>query len=310
MIERLLGRTEDDAVYDPAEPWEGPGDESDLRAYTARRLASYAHRPRSPQDVPIGALEALTGVLGHLGGEDLVILPRTPRVVGGRNTWAVTPTSVLGVGDRALALWVDGPGAGVVAVIGFDEIAAIVDRTILLLGRLEVIGAGRSIVVRYNTVGRHLVRNALAEARRSFWPPALPPGIEGVRPEQLPHKWMALLRSSDVLPHGPDGLLVAAGALGNRRAPRNGVAALSSTELLIATEPATAGESGHYGVDLVVLPRPRLRSLTTASSAVIATVDVAGRPVQVPIEVSPSLAAAVEATLVPAVAAVEAVAAG
>jgi hypothetical protein len=309
MIERLLGRTEDDAVYDPAEPWEGPGDEADLRAYTARRLASYAHRPRSPQDVPVGALEALTDVLGHLAGDDLVILPRTPRVVGGRGMWVVTPASVLGVGDRAMALWVDGRGAGVVAVIAFDEIAAIVDRTILLLGRLEVIGAGRSIVVRYNTVGRHLVRNALAEARRSFWPPAVPPTAAGVRPEQLPHKWKALLHSSDILPHGPDGLLVAAGALGDPRAPRNGVAALSSTELLIATEPTLAGESGHYGVDLVVLPRPRLRALTTAQSMVIATVDVAGQPVQVPIEVSPSLAVAVEATLVPAVA-VPAVAAG
>lgn len=301
MIARVLGRSDDGEADDPAEPWEGPGNEEDLRAYTARRLASYAHRPRSPQDVPPGALEALTSVLGHLAGEDLVILPRTPRVVGGRNTWVVTPASALGVGDRAMALWVDGPGAGVVAVIAFDEIAAIVDRTILLLGRLEVIGAGRSIVVRYNTVGRHLVRNALAEARRAFWPPGLPPAATGLRPEHLPHKWMALLHSSDILPHGPDGLLIAAGALDDARVPRIGVAALSSTELLIATEPMTVGESGHYGVDLVVLPRPRLTGLSTTRSTVIATVDVAGRPVQVPIEVSLSLAAAVETTLVPAV---------
>ena len=99
MIDRLLGRTVDDTPYDAAEPWEGPGDEDDLRAYTARRLGSYAHRPRSPQDVPVGALEALRAALGKLGGNDLVILPRTPRVTGaGERMWAVTPTSVLGRG--------------------------------------------------------------------------------------------------------------------------------------------------------------------------------------------------------------------
>jgi hypothetical protein len=42
-----------------------------------RRLGSYAHRPRSPQHVPAGALEAPTAALGKLGGEDLVILPRS-----------------------------------------------------------------------------------------------------------------------------------------------------------------------------------------------------------------------------------------
>jgi len=303
MLDRLLGRTEDDTPYDPAEPWEGPGNEEDLRAYTARRLGSYAHRPRSPQDVPVGALEALRAALGKLGGEDLVILPRTPRITGaGESMWVVTPTSVLAVGDSAIALWVDAPAPGIVAMLPFDEVAAIVDRTILLLGRLEIIGPDRSIVVRYNTVGRELMRRAIVEVRRSFWPPALPPAATGVRPEQLPHKWMALLRSSDMLPAGPDGLLAAAGALGDPRQVHNGIAALSSTELLLATEPATADGPGHYGVDLVVLPRPRLAGLEVDDASVVAAVTVGGRPVRVPIAVSPSLAEAVRTTLVPALA--------
>jgi hypothetical protein len=65
VIDRLLGTTDDQGIHDPAEPWEDTGSEEDLRAYTARRLASYAHRPRSPQDAPFGALAALTGVLGR-----------------------------------------------------------------------------------------------------------------------------------------------------------------------------------------------------------------------------------------------------
>jgi hypothetical protein len=304
MFDRLLGSTEDDAALDPPEPWEGPGGEDDLRAYTARRLAAYAHRPRTPRDVPAGALEALTAALGHLAGEDLIVIPRTPRpVAAGPNSWVVTPISVLAVGEAALALWVGEPGPGIVALVPFDEVAAITDRTILLLGRLEITGAGQSIVVRYNTVGRHLVRGALAEVRRSFWPPSLPPAMTGVRPEQLPHKWMALLHSGDMLPGGPDGLLTVAGALDDPRQARNGIAALSSTELLIATEPAMADGPGHYGVDLVVVPRPRLAALATTRSTVVATVTVRGLPVQVPLEVAPSLAAAGAATLVPAVAA-------
>jgi hypothetical protein len=304
MFDRLLGRTEDDAAIDPPEPWEGRGNEADLHAYTARRLAAYAHRPRSPRDVPVGALEALTAAIGHLDGDDLIVIPRTPRPVGtGPNLWVVTPTSVLAVGERALALWVDVPGPGIVAVIPFDEIAAMVDRTILLLGRLEITGSGGTIVIRYNTVGRELMRTALVEVRRSFWPPSLPADPAGVRPEQLPHKWMALLRSPDMLPNGDDRLLAAAGALDDPRQLHDGIAALSATELLIATEPASADGPGHYGVDLVVVPRPRLIRLETTPSTVVATVTVHGTPIMLPIEVSPSLAAAVQAILVPAVAA-------
>jgi hypothetical protein len=54
--------------------------------------------------------------------------------------------------------------------------------------------------------------------------------------------------------------------------------------------------------DSVVLPRPRLAGLEVERATVIATVTVDGRPVHVPVAVSPSLAAAVGATLVPAVA--------
>jgi hypothetical protein len=114
---------------------------------------------------------------------------------------------------------------------------------------------------------------------------------------------MALLRSSDVLPHGPDGLLVAAGALDGDPSPRNGVAALSSTELLVGTEPARSAESGRYGVDLIVVPRPRLTSLAVEYAAVTATVSAGERSVAVPIAVAPSLAAAIRSTLVPALAA-------
>ncbi len=52
----------------------------------------------------------------------------------------------------------------------------------------------------------------------------------------------------------------------------------------------------------MVVPRPRLTTLATSGSSVIATVRSGGAPVRVPVAVSPSLAAAVQATLVPVVA--------
>ncbi len=121
--------------------------------------------------------------------------------------------------------------------------------------------------MRYNTVGRPELRELLLPVRTSSQPVAtpLPEGL-GHDPATLPHKWMALLRSTEVQPAGPD-LGVGDGDPWNIR-PRlhDGVAVLSSRELLVATDPTPEVEMAHYGVDLLAVARSRVRAIGAAAT--------------------------------------------
>ena len=67
----------------------------------------------------------------------------------------LAPTEVVAIGRDRIAIWIDDPaGARILAVIPFTDIVAVLDRSILLYGRLEMVGPEASIVVRYNTVGQ------------------------------------------------------------------------------------------------------------------------------------------------------------
>jgi hypothetical protein len=303
---RVLDVTRDD-LNEPPDAWEIPGTEADLRDFTRRRLSAYARRPDSFDDLPEGALSELRDAAGALGLEDMVLVPRSPRMTGpGPNAWALTPTSVLAVGDAAVALWVEAPGRpGIVARIALGDVAACIDRTILLYGRLEIAGPDGSIVLRYNTVGRDQVRALLLGVRRSYWPPAPPPlpGI-GANPEALPYKWRVLLGSTDTWPRGPEPRVVAAGDLvSSKAAVRRGVAVLGSTELLVATEPVARQGQAAYGVDLVAVPRSRLLALDGAPSGLRLSVGAVSVREEVRVPAHPSLVAATLATFGPSSAA-------
>jgi hypothetical protein len=165
------------------------------------------------------------------------------------------------------------------------------------------VGPQGSIVLRYNTVGREEIRSALTAIRRSWPSPGELRGAPaGPRPEHVPHKWMALLRSREMLPGGPEAQLVAAGAVGNPKAThRNGLATLSRTELLVVTEPDTPGGSGAYGTDLVAVPRARLASLSVTKDRIEAVVASGPGEVRLRIPAHPTLAAAVGSAIAPAV---------
>jgi hypothetical protein len=298
VVEAARGR-----VPDPPEPWEVPGGDADFREFTGRRLGAFPSRPRSHENVPAGAREALEPITGPLELTDMVVVPRSPRLVGrGDGQWAVTPTSVLAVGDRAAALWVDGHlGPAVVRSIPIEDVAACIDRTVLLSGRLEIVGPTDSLVIRYNTVGRVEVRALLMEVRRGFWPPSPPlsPG-PGLLPEQLPHKWMALLHSADVQPVGIEPTVVVAGDLrANRSKLPRGIALLGSTELLVATEPAPVDGETSYGVDLVAVPRARLAGMEVAPRGLRLFVDAGGTRVEIRVPAEAGLTGAVTGTLGP-----------
>ena len=115
-------------------------------------------------------MAALRPVVGDVPLEHVFVIPRAARTVGiERAEWVVAPTEVVAIGEDRMAIWVDDPaGPRVRAVIPFRDVVAVLDRSILLYGRLEIIGPETSIVVRYNTVGQPELRALLLPIRRSL----------------------------------------------------------------------------------------------------------------------------------------------
>lgn len=302
-VEPYVVDTTHQAEVDPPGPWERPATPEEIQDRDARHFERLPHRPASLAAVPEGALEALRDAVGEIGLTQLFVIPATVRGVGTtRDAWVATRTEVLAVGADTIAVWIDDPdGPGVRATLPFASVAGILDRNILLYGRLEIIGPGESIVVRYNAVGRPELRDLLRAVRRSspdVGPPL--PSHVGVEPADLPHKWMGVARSPDLRPHGNEPLLLAAGDLHDPE-PRlyNGLAALSPHELLVATDPTPDLMLPQYGVDIVAVPRARATSMAAGESELRIGVAADDRPVEIRISADPSLVAAAMATIAP-----------
>jgi hypothetical protein len=286
----ITGREE----LDPSEPWETPATEADIKELSTRRFERLPHRPMNIREVPAGALEALRAAVGDVGLHQLFVIPRVARVAGTDQAgWVLSPTEVLAVGADRLAVWLNDPaGPRIRATLPLNEVVALLDRTVLLHGRLELIGRDASIVVRYNTVGRPEVR-ALLQPIRSLATPAdtaLPAGA-GRDPASLPHKWMALAHSTEV-GRQDEPMVVAAGDLTNR-APllHNGVAVLTARELVVATDPTPDVHMAQYGFDLAVVPRSRLLGVDGHKSTLVITADAKPGRVEMRIAAHASLVA-------------------
>lgn len=299
---------------DLPEAWELPATAADLEDTRDRSFERLPHRPASEAEVPGSAMDDLRRAVGEIELEQLFVIPRAPRPVGAhRNAWVVTPTQVVAVANGSIAVWVDdGQVSRIRAQVPFADIAAIMDRNILLYGRLELIGPTESIIVRYNAVGRPELRQLLLPVRRAVAPAdAVLPAATGTQPADLPHKWMALVQSTEMQPLGQDHLVLAAGELGDPTPrPHNGVAVLTSRELLVATEPTADIALAQYGVDLLATPRAHLTSLEGSGDTLIVRLSTHGRPIEIRITTDPSLATDATATLGPIVAAGSLVATG
>jgi hypothetical protein len=299
-VVRAAGRDEPD----PPEPWELPAAEEDLKELSTKRFERLPHRPASLTEVPAGAVDDLRAVVGEVGPEQLFVIPRSSRTVGSESAgWVLTPTEVIAVGSGTIAIWIDDAGGPRVrAVVPVADVVAVLDRSVLLYGRLEIIGPESSIIVRYNTVGQPELRAMLLPVRRAAVPvdAALPEG--GRDPGDLPHKWMALLRSKDVLPRGMDRLLVAAGDLANPKPQlHNGVAVLSSAELVIATDPTPDLGMAQYGVDLLAVARRRVLAIGGEGDTLSVAVAAPTGPVEIRLAAHPTLVAETRVLLAPLV---------
>ncbi len=282
-------------TLDPAERWELPATPADLEELSTRRFERLPHRPANLAEVPPGAAAALGPVVGEIPMERVFVIPRAARSVGtGRADWVTSPTEVVAIGRDRIAVWIDDPaGAHVRAMIPFTDVVAVLDRTILLYGRIEIIGPEGSIVVRYSTVGQPELRDLLLPLRRSFAPVASPvPDASGRDPGSMPHKWMAVLHSSDVRDRGREPMLVAAGDLDNPTPQlHNGVAVLTAAELVVATDPTPDAQAAQYGVDLLIAPRALVIGLAGTGGALEVRIGATPHPVAVRIDAHPSLVA-------------------
>src|SRR6516162_5469519 len=66
-------------------------------------------RPAGADQLPPGAVAALSAAIGRYSPQDLLTVPGAARSCGWlRHRFVYTPPCVLGLGDRAVALWVQG----------------------------------------------------------------------------------------------------------------------------------------------------------------------------------------------------------
>jgi len=269
---RLTSSTRDDRG-DPAEPWE-----TAVSAEQAARIGSPGvrgrpHRPARFDEVPAGAADALEEVCGDLSLHQLFVVPRTARWTDPSGKRCVaTPTEVVALGDRVVAMWVDDPaGARVRVVVPVGRLAAIVKRNVLLYGRVAFVGAEVSLVIRYNTVAEPDLRNSLLAVRTAMAGPPVPtpaafhwpghPTLERGREAALPYKWRVVLGSGEVNLVRGEPATVAVGGIEDSRARRPGLAVLGSREFVIVTDPTEDVEDARYGFDVCTVPRSCLRSL-------------------------------------------------
>ncbi|MHB8961182.1 MAG: hypothetical protein ACYDAN_16345, partial [Candidatus Limnocylindrales bacterium] len=150
-------------------------------------------------------------------------------------------------------------------------------------------------------VGRPCVRAALRAIREAFTAVAtLPAAPAAPNPGTLPYKWARLLETGDLRPDGPGPRILAAGTLEAKRPlPRTGVAVADAREVAIATQPDQRVGIGTLGVDLVSLPRRRLRRLVAEGDSLEALVETGRGAVRVRMPAHRTLASAAAAAIGP-----------
>jgi hypothetical protein len=274
------------AVSDPAEAWEIP-----VRRLDTAWLQGRPFRPTKPDEVPPAALPSLVTACGPLLLDRLFVVPRTTRLVA-PGKCVLTPTSVLGFGERAVALWIDEGPDGRLVAIPIERLRAIEDRRILLYGRLGFIAAETRLVLRYNTAERRALGDNLRDLRHRIAPPG-PPTADGFlwldhhgqsrARSELPVKWRYVLSSPAVLADPQEPAIVAVGDVAEtqrgRSGPASGIAVLASRELVIAVEPIGYVEAERYGVDLLAVPRAHLAGIGWNGRSVTVRVGRAGAEV-------------------------------
>jgi len=256
---------------DPPEPWERPYTRAAGEFFYEYRYAGHPFVPRAAEDVPGGALPELRDVCGIGSHAEVFVIPASVRFTSSAGRKVITPTQVLAIGPRAVALWAEGPTPGIAVSISLEELAYLEDIVILLYGRLSFFSAGSRLTIRYNTVARRWLEPSLLALRKRI------SGGSGALPrirEQpaLPYKWDVILHSPflDLGEGPPPAYHYCATAARNRKLPAKGqLLLLSAAELIYVRD--SQDPLMFYGVDRFLLPRSRVESIRAESRALEAT---------------------------------------
>ena len=137
---------------DLIEEWEQTLDADLLHHLTPARRLPGLRRPLGVNELPAGAQAALADGIGRHGLEDLLIVPPAERTYGWQRRRCIyAPPCVLGLGERAVALWVQAlPAPGIRVLVPLSEIAAIAQQAHGTRRQLLVTGRAGRLPVRYD----------------------------------------------------------------------------------------------------------------------------------------------------------------
>jgi hypothetical protein len=236
-----------------AEEWEHVV-ASDLAPHiTPAGPAAKPHRPLDVTDLPPGARAALTGAIGRHGLDDVLIVPAATRPAGRRRS-IYTPPCVLGIGERAVALWVQAfPVPGVRAVVPLGELAAIELQAEGADSRLTLRSHRCHLSVRYNRAADPLAGAILRLRRRAAGEP-YPVPCAPASNKSIPAKWLAVFGSPVLGLRAGDAV---AAVHGHARWPggREYLIALTAPELVVIQAIRKRNPPNFDRVDSVQMPR-------------------------------------------------------
>ena len=241
--------------------------EQTLDADLLHHLIPAARLPgmRQPPDVnelPAGAQATLADGIGRHGLEDLLIVPPAERTYGWQRRRCIyAPPCVLGLGERAVALWVQAlPAPGIRALVPLNEIAAIAQQASGTRRRLLVTGRTGRLPVRYDAANdlfmdawtRRLRRGAAGE------PAPVPADYPGIRDD----RWRTFEPAT--LGLDPDDDVVIAGRPGRRAC----LLAVTPRELVILRSAPSANPPGRRAESLYV-PRRAIENARIRSGSLL-----------------------------------------
>jgi hypothetical protein len=243
---------------------------SDLASHlTLASPVARPHQPLSVIDLPAGARAALTEAIGWHGLDDLLVVPAAARPFGRLHRRCVyTPPCVLGVGERAVGLWVQAlPVPGVRAIVLLGELAAVELRADGTGSRLTLRSHPRQLSVRYNRKADPLVGGLLRLRRRAagepFPVPGAPPGNT-----YIPPRWQAVLGAPVLGLRAGDGV---AAVFGHARRPggMEYLIALTARELVVIRAAWKRNPPHFDRPDSVQVPRRNIRKASIRSGCLL-----------------------------------------
>jgi len=222
-------------------------------------------RPPDVNELPAGAQAALADGIGRHGRQDLLIVPPAERTYGWQRRRCIyAPPCVLGLGERAVALWVQAlPAPGIRVLLPLSEIAAIAQQAHGTRRQVLVTGRAGRLPVRYGAASDILMDGWMRRLRRltAGEPAPVPADYPGIRDDRRRTFEPATLRLDS------DDDLVMAGRPG-RAGRTTCLLAVTPRELVILRSAPSANPPGRRA-DSLYVPRHAITDAGIRSGSLV-----------------------------------------